>query len=237
MAGHKKALEEGADIIAIMAGDNQMDPDRLHELLDAIIDQNISYAKGNRFRHTEELRTMPRVRLIGNIVVTFMNKLATGYWSISDPLNGYTAITKEALQLIDPRRLKPRYDFEISMLLELADKNLAVRDVFIPARYGTEQSKIRLFRDAWRAIQTMTKGFFRRILIRNFLYNSSIAALMYLAAGLLFLLGIGLTIYAIVESIGEPSPTPGTVMLAVLPWVVGIQFFLQAVTADMHNEP
>jgi len=237
MAGHQKALAEKADIIAVMAGDNQMDPNRLSELLDTIIDQKIDYAKGNRFRHAEELRTMPRVRLIGNIVVTLMNKLATGYWSISDPLNGYTAITAKALRMVDRNRLMPRYDFEISLLLELADKNLAVRDVFIPARYGTEQSKIRLFRDAWRAIRTMTRGFFRRIMVRNFLYNSSIAAFFYLSAGAFFLAGIGLTAYVIVSAIGEPSPTPGTVMLAVLPWVLGVQFLLQAIATDMHNEP
>lgn len=237
MAGHDKALAEKADIIAVMAGDNQMDPDRLFELLDTIIDKNIAYAKGNRFRHAEELKTMPKVRLIGNIVVTFMNKLATGYWSVSDPLNGYTAIASKALRQIDKRRLMPRYDFEISMLLELSDKALAVRDVFIPARYGTEQSKISLFRDAWRAIRTMVKGFFRRITIRNFLYNSSIAAFFYLASGAFFLVGVVLTFYAILSAIGEPSPTAGTVMLAVLPWVLGIQFLLQAITTDMHNEP
>lgn len=237
MAGHEKALFEKADIIVVMAGDNQMDPHRLPELLDTIIDENIAYAKGNRFRHAEELRTMPKIRFIGNIVVTFMNKLATGYWRVSDPLNGYTAITEKALRQVDRRRLMPRYDFEISMLLELADKGLAVRDVFIPARYGEEQSKIRLFRDAWRAIRTMVRGFFRRILIRNFLYNSSIAAFFYLAAGVFFLAGSGLTVYAIVESFGAPSPTPGTVMLAVLPWIMGIQFLLQAITTDMHNEP
>jgi glycosyltransferase involved in cell wall biosynthesis len=237
MAGHDKALAEKADIIAVMAGDNQMDPDRLFELLDTIIDKNIAYAKGNRFRHAEELKTMPKVRLIGNIVVTFMNKLATGYWSVSDPLNGYTAIASKALRQIDKRRLMPRYDFEISMLLELSDKALAVRDVFIPARYGTEQSKISLFRDAWRAIRTMVKGFFRRIMIRNFLYNSSIAAFFYLASGAFFLVGVVLTFYAILSAIGEPSPTAGTVMLAVLPWVLGIQFLLQAITTDMHNEP
>ena len=237
MAGHDKALSEKADIIAVMAGDNQMDPDRLPELLDMIIDKNVDYVKGNRFRHAEELRTMPRVRFIGNIVVTFMNKLATGSWSVSDPLNGYTAITAKALRTIDRRSLMPRYDFEISMLLELADKSLAVRDVFIPARYGSEQSKIRLFRDAWRAIRTMAKGFFRRIMVRNFLYNSSIAAFFYLAAGIFFLSGIGLTGYAVASAIGEPAPTPGTVMLAVLPWVMGVQFLLQAIATDMHNEP
>lgn len=237
MAGHERALLEKADIVAVMAGDNQMDPARLNELLDTVIDRDIAYAKGNRFRHADELRTMPKVRLIGNIVVTFMNKLATGYWRISDPLNGYTAITAKALTTIDRRRLMPRYDFEISLLLELADKGLAVRDVFIPARYGEEQSKIRLFRDAWRAIRTMVRGFFRRILVRNFLYNSSIAAFFYLTAGVFFLAGTGLTAYAIIESIGAPSPTSGTVMLAVLPWVMGVQFLLQAITTDMHNEP
>lgn len=237
MAGHAKALELGADIIAVMAGDNQMDPQCLPQLLDEIIDRPCDYAKGNRFRHSEELKTMPKVRLVGNVVVTLMNKLATGYWSVSDPLNGYTAITARALRSLDKARLQPRYDFEISMLLELADKRAVVKDVFIPARYGDEKSKIKLFRDAWRAIQTISKGFLHRIFVRNFLYDSSIAAFFYIASGMLFLLATALSVYVIISAIGEPSPSSGTVMLAVLPWIVGIQFFLQAVIMDMHNEP
>ena len=96
--GYRKALDLGADIVVKMDGDGQMPPEYLPRLLDAIIDGQYDYAKGNRFLAADSLAAMPTVRLLGNIVLTFMNRLASGYWQVFDPQNGYTAVTATALR-------------------------------------------------------------------------------------------------------------------------------------------
>ena len=98
IVGYKKALETGSDIVAKMDGDGQMPPEFLSSLLDALIDQSYDYAKGNRFLAGDSLAQMPGQRLVGNIILTFLTKLASGYWHIFDPQNGYTAIKADAPQ-------------------------------------------------------------------------------------------------------------------------------------------
>src|SRR5207245_9940871 len=112
MLGYEKALELKCDIAVKMDGDGQMSSDHLHLLLDAIVEQGYAYAKGNRFLAGESLASMPRHRLFGNVILTFLNKLASGYWHVFDPQNGYTAIATDALRLLDFRSINRRYFLE-----------------------------------------------------------------------------------------------------------------------------
>ncbi|MEO5949043.1 MAG: glycosyltransferase family 2 protein, partial [Candidatus Saccharimonas sp.] len=94
----RRAAELGCDRIAVMAGDNQMDPDQLHNLLDDMDKRGLDFIKANRFMHFEALRKMPAYRKIGNVVVTLMTKFATGYYSIFDTQNGYVVYTKDVIE-------------------------------------------------------------------------------------------------------------------------------------------
>lgn len=159
---HTYASSKGIDIVVVMAGDNQMDPDYLPLLLDAIIENKFDYTKGNRFFHRQDLKKMPFFRIIGNIFLTLVSKFCTGYWSISDPINGYTALRVETFKKIDVTQIGSRYGFEPSMLIELAIINAKIKDVFIPARYAEEISKVNLLIDPLKVLQTFMKGYFRR---------------------------------------------------------------------------
>lgn len=160
---HTYASEKGVDIVVVMAGDNQMDPDYLPLLLDAIIEDKFDYAKGNRFFHHRDLKKMPAFRIIGNIFLTLLAKFCTGYWSISDPINGYTALRVETFKKIDVSQIGSRFGFEPSLLIELAIMKAKVKDVFIPARYGDEKSKVNLLIDPLRVLKALLKGFVRRM--------------------------------------------------------------------------
>ena len=140
--GFEHALAQGDGIIVKMDGDGQMDPADLPRLLEPIVDGRCDYAKGNRFLRSRELDIMPRARLAGNFVLTFLTKLASGYWNVFDPQNGYLAITSSTLRLLDLGRLSRRYFFENDMLINLNIFDARVCDVAMPSRYGTE----------WRAL-------------------------------------------------------------------------------------
>lgn len=160
---HLYAAKKGVDILVVMAGDNQMDPKYLPKLLDTIIEEKYDYAKGNRFFHRQDLKKMSNFRIIGNIFLTYVAKFCTGYWSISDPINGYTALRVDTFKKIDVAQIGSRFGFEPSLLIELAILKAKVKDVFIPARYGDEKSKVNIFVDPLKVLKTFIKGYFRRM--------------------------------------------------------------------------
>lgn len=235
---HRQGIELGADILVVMAGDNQMDPQELSKLLDKIIDEDADYAKGNRFYHTKDLYSMPRFRLFVNVFVSFLVKFCTGYWSVADPLNGYTALKAQTFKDIDTDSIAKRYDFEVSMFVQLSLIGAKVKDVAIPARYGAAVSTIRLHREAPRAIKVLLRGFLKRMIIRYTLFSFHPVALFYGMS----CLTIGWTILwtliiSIITFSRNTTPTTAVVMLAVLPFIVGFELLLQAVTLDINNEP
>ncbi len=238
LMGYKKALELESDIMVKMDGDGQMSPEHLHLLLDAIIEQGYDYAKGNRFLAGESLALMPRHRLFGNIVLTFVNKLASGYWNIFDPQNGYTAISSVALRRLDFGGIHKRYFFENDMLIALSFHKSRVRDVAIPARYGNEESHLNPFKVGVTFPLLFVPRFWRRIYQKYVLRDFSPIALFLFAGLLLFAWGVLFGAYHWAKGIlsGVATPT-GTVMLSVLPLIVGFQLILQAVVLDIQETP
>ena len=142
-SGYKKAIEDNIDIVAVMAGDNQMDPDYLPDLLDPIVDGKAGYTKGNRLLNSKLRKGMSIWRSLGNYILSFLNKIASGYWNVSDPQNGYAAISSSALKKLDLDKTYKGYAFENDMLVRLNIHDISVKNVAIPARYADEKSKIR----------------------------------------------------------------------------------------------
>jgi glycosyltransferase involved in cell wall biosynthesis len=162
IAGHKIALENNCDISVVMAGDNQMDPQYLPTLLDPITSGEFDFAKGNRFFSSTSLKGMPFYRIVGNSLLGFLTKAASGYWNIFDPQNGYTAISSKMLKVIPLDKVAKRYDFENDLLIWLSIYDARITDVNIPARYGSETSHIKLLPFIFRTLRTLIRGFFRR---------------------------------------------------------------------------
>lgn len=235
---HTYAFGKKAQIAVVMAGDNQMDPAFLPPLLDAVIAGNCDYAKGNRFFHRRDLEKMPLFRIIGNVFLTFLSKFCTGYWSIADPINGYTALRIEAFKKIDVSKIASRYGFEPSLLIELALINARVKDVFIPARYGSEKSKVNLLTDPFKVMKAFVGGYFRRIFFKYMLYDFHPIALFYGAGFMSVFTGFVFGLFIAFNSfILQKISTPATVMLFVVPFLLGVQLILQAIVLDIQNEP
>lgn len=145
--GYRVAVELGAEVIAVMAGDGQMDPADLERVVAPVATGVADYAKGNRLRHPSVLKSMPWTRLIGNVVLSALTRLATGLWHIGDSQCGYTAIHRRVLGSLDPSAMWTRYGYPNHLLGALARRGFRVVDVVVRPVYAGERSGIRL-RDA-----------------------------------------------------------------------------------------
>ncbi len=238
VTGYRKALELGADVMVKVDGDGQMDPAILHRIAAPVIEGQADYAKGNRFSDFRALRRMPAIRLLGNSILSFLLKAASGCWSMMDPTNGYTAIHARTLEKLDLDRLDNRYFFESDLLIRLGTVRAVVVDVPMEARYADENSSLNIPRVMLEFPPKILKGMLRRILLRYFIYDFNIASL-YLLVGiplLLFSLVYGLYEWTDSSRTGVPRPL-GTIMVVIIPLILGFQMLLQAIAFDVAATP
>ena len=236
--GYQKALDLGGQVLVKMDGDGQMEPEHLALLLDGLIEKGYDYAKGNRFLHSEAIHQMPAIRIIGNIVLTFLTKAASGYWHIFDPQNGYTAIRADALRSIALEKLDRRFFFENDVLVHLNIQNFRVIDIPMPARYGDEVSHVSISKTLLSFPPLLIRRFIRRVFQKYILRNFSPVALFLLLGLPIFAWGVLFGAYLWVHSMVTGTPTPtGGIMLSLVPIVLGFQLTLQAIVLDIQETP
>jgi dolichol-phosphate mannosyltransferase len=238
MRGYQAAIDAGVDVIVKVDGDGQMDPDLIPAFVAPIIAGDADYTKGNRFFNLDEIGTMPKARLFGNAALSFMAKLSTGYWDLFDPTNGYTAIHADVCKQLPFGKISRRYFFETDMLFRLNTLRAVVLDVPMDAEYGDEVSNLRISRIVGEFFVKHARNFMKRIFYNYYLRDMSLASIE-LPLGLLFLVsGAGYGIYHWVKSSSEGVTTPaGTVMLAALPILMGLQLILAFVGHDVASIP
>src|SRR4051794_1847054 len=129
VTGYKRALALGMDAAAVMAGDNQMDPDELEELALPVVRGELDYAKANRLFTGRAWAEIPHSRYLGNATLSLFTKIASGYWHVADSQAGYTVISRRMLELLDLDRIYASYGFPNDMLVHLNVWNARVRDV------------------------------------------------------------------------------------------------------------
>src|SRR5262245_828872 len=235
--GMKEALDLGADLVCVMAADAQCDPAYLEQMCGVLLDERLDYVKANRFNNLAALRAMPTFRRVGNIVITVLNKFATGYYTIFDSQNGYGVFSREALTRLPFELIGERYDYENTMLIAMSVINGRVKDHPVPAVYGDETSSIKLLPTMWRALRVLFVGFWKRIWYRYVVFDFHPVALFLVGGLLLTLLGAGFGLFLTgLRIFAGDSPSAATVMLAVLPFLVGFQLLLTALIIDMNNE-
>lgn len=236
--GFRAALDAGASIVVKCDGDGQMDPAQIPALVAPLVCGQAEYAKGCRFHHIAELRSMPGVRFVGNIGLTFLTKLASGYWHVLDPQNGFVAIQASVLHRVPLEKLARGYFFENDMLIRLNSIGARVVDVPLPARYGDEPSSLRPTQVLFTFPGRLLTGFFRRVFWRYVFYDVSPVAILLFAGLGLFLFGGIFGAYHWIQNASRGVTTPtGTVIVAAVPFILGVQLLLQALVLDIQNSP
>ncbi len=236
--GFREALRQELDIVVKMDGDGQMDPEHLPRLIGPLIEGLADVTKCNRYSSLASLETMPAIRVVGNAGLTFLVKLASGYWNTFDPANGYLALRTGVLERLVIERLPRRYFFESGLLIALGIQRAVVLDVAAPARYGDERSSLSIPRSLLGFPPRLILGFARRIFWRYFVHDFS-AVSLYLLLGLpLIGFGAGYALWWLTraKAPGEVA-SAGDVMLAAMPIILGVQLLLQAAALDIGGVP
>ncbi|MDH5674833.1 MAG: glycosyltransferase family 2 protein [Myxococcales bacterium] len=235
--GYERARELEIDITAVMAGDGQMAPAELELLVEQVAHGAADYAKGNRLFYNNAWGTIPKHRFLGNAFLSMLTKVASGYWHSVDSQTGYTAISLEALRLLDLDGLYPRYGYPNDMLVHLNVWNMRVVDVPIEPVYNVgEQSKMKI----WKVVPTISwlifKGFLWRMGHKYIIHNFHPLVLFYATGALSSFGGSLLGLYLLVHRFTQGTPVATTsALFSAFLVMSGLQLLLFGMWFDMED--
>ena len=238
LSGYAHAFAAGADIVVKLDGDGQMNPELVPLLIGPLIQGRADYTKGNRFFYPKHLDGMPRRRLFGNATLSLVNKFSSGYWSIMDPTNGFTALHHAAYRQLDTESLDRGYFFESDMLFQLGIANAVVLDVPMFPLYQGEISSMNIPKVVLQFPGKYLNRFLKRLGFKYFVREFNIASLEIMCGIPAIIAGLAYGIYHWAGHMRIDEPTPaGTVMIVGLLLLMGFQLLLSAVNYDITHEP
>jgi dolichol-phosphate mannosyltransferase len=238
LAGYRAAIEAGAEVIVKLDGDGQMDPGLIPRLTRPVLSGEADYAKGNRFFELASVSSMPWARLVGNSLLSFASKLSSGYWNIFDPTNGFTSMHAAVARELPFERLSKGYFFESDLLFRLGLLRAVVCDVPMPAVYSDEKSSLVISSIVGEFALGHAANSFKRVFYNYYLRNFNIASIEIMLGLALVAFGtcFGISEWAAGSRSGVPA-TSGTVMVAGLPVILGVQLILAFLSYDLQNIP
>jgi dolichol-phosphate mannosyltransferase len=237
LTGMRYAIGRGADIIIKVDADGQMDPAQVPALIHGIESGQADYVKGDRFFFLTNSATMPPVRRFGNLALSFLAKLSSGYWTIMDPTNGFFAIHARVAELLDEERIAKRFFFETDLLFHLGLIRAKVVEFPMRATYGNEVSNLRVAHQLRPFLAGHLRNTTRRILYRYFFRDFSLASLQLVAGSVLFLFGLAFGLYHWMAAPPDQLVPTGTIMIAALTFLIGFQLVLSFLNYDISTSP
>ena len=236
VTGYRRALAEGIDVVVVMNGDNQMDPEDLPALVEPVARGELDYSKANRLSTGLAWQLIPKTRFFGNAILSMLTKIASGYWHVADSQSGYTAISRVMLEQLDLDRVYTQYGFPNDMLVHLNVWNARVRD--FPSRpiYGVgERSAMRYRHVVPRISWLLLKGFFWRLWEKYVKRDFHPLVFFYVMGFIATVTGIGLGLVVVAFRIAGDSIPVATVVLVAVLVISGLQFTLFAMWFDMES--
>ena len=235
VTGYRRALEDKMDLVAVMAGDAQMDPADLEKLVRPVAEGKSDYTKGNRLFTGEAWKIIPKVRYFGNAILSLLTKIVSGYWHVADSQSGYTVISREALAELPIGKLYARYGFPNHMLALLNVYGLRVKDVPVKPIYGIgERSGIRLWRVIPRISLLLAECFLWRIK-EKYVIRDFHPLLFFLVMGaFLLVVGIAVGAHCVYVRFTAGSVALPAVIFSAFLGITGLQSLFLAMWMDME---
>jgi glycosyltransferase involved in cell wall biosynthesis len=236
LTGYRKAMAEELDVVVVMNGDNQMDPEDLPTLVEPVARGELDYAKANRLATGQAWQLIPKTRFFGNAILSMLTKIASGYWHVADSQSGYTVVSREMLERLDLDRVYTSYGFPNDMLVHLNVWNARVRD--FPSRpiYGVgERSNMRYRHVVPRIAWLLVRGFFWRLWEKYVKRDFHPLVFFYVMGFIATVAGVLLGLVVVGYRIAGYSIPIATVVLVALLVISGLQFTLFAMWFDMES--
>lgn len=238
MTGYRQALEDGVAVVVKVDGDGQMDPTLIPRFIKPILEGQADYTKGNRFYRPQSLQAMPKVRLFGNLGLSFMTKLSSGYWPNMDPTNGFTAMATNVVKVLPLEKVSKRYFFETDILFRLNTVRAVVRDIPMDAVYGDEVSNLNVRKVLPEFLMGNLSRMFKRYVYTYWIRDFNLGSLYSFFASVFLLFGFSFGTWKWIHSAVSHVPSSnGTVMLAGLSVLIGVQFLVAFLHFDVSNVP
>ncbi len=235
VTGYKWARDQKIEISVVMAGDAQMDPGDLPRLLDPIVRGEIDYSKGNRLFTGKAWEVIPKTRYFGNAVLSFLTKIASGYWHVADSQSGYGAVTLSVLETLDLERIYKRYGMPNDLLVKLNVCQFRVRDIPINPVYGVgERSNMKIYRVIFTLSFLLLKLFLWRLREKYVIRDFHPLVLFYILGFVLTPIGIVFGAYLLVYRIFVGTVAPTSALLAAFLTISGLQSLFFAMWFDME---
>jgi len=242
ITGYKQSSADGFDITVVVGGDNQMPLEEITNFLDPIIDGKVDYTKGNRFLLSifdDTLSKMPKIRLFGNWMIALVTKIASGYYKLMDFVDGYTAISKKAIDIINWDKAWKGYGYPMDFLIRCNAYGLKVMDIPRTAIYlpNERQSQIKGPRYFLRVSPMLLRGFFWRLRFK-YMYRDFHPLFIFYIFGMIILpTGIIYGLYLLINKLFFHGfeVTGARTTLAALLIIMGMQFLLFAMLFDMEE--
>jgi glycosyltransferase involved in cell wall biosynthesis len=233
--GYQEGIKDEIDVMAVMAGDAQMDPDDLENVVMPVVAGEADYVKGNRLFTGEAWQIIPRYRYLGNAFLSLLTKISSGYWHLSDSQTGYTAISNETAKIIPLEDLFPRYGYPNHILAMLNVYRRRVRDVPVRPVYNIgEKSGIRLWREIPGLTMLLTRNFLWRMMQKYVIRDFHPLIFFYLMA--LLLLGFSVPLFArmILLWLETGNVPPINALTFIFTGITGLQSLFFAMWFDME---
>ena len=233
--GYQWARDHETDISVVMAGDAQMDPQDLPKLLDPVVEDEADYTKGNRLFTGKAWEIIPKTRYLGNAALSFLTKIASGYWHVADSQSGYGAVSLEVLKTIDLASIYKRYGMPNDFLVKLNVYNFRVKDVSVNPVYGIgERSGIKLYKIVFTLSLLLLKLFLWRLKEKYIIRDFHPLVLFYLLGFVLTPIGVGFGLYLVIYRFFVGPVAATSALFAAFFAISGLQSLFFAMWFDME---
>ena len=234
--GVKYASEHGIEVVIKIDSDGQMDPIYIPSLASIVIREKCCICKGNRLSRVEDLILMPKVRLIGNILLSYITKMTTGYWELFDPTNGFFAYRINTLRLSELEKTNDRYFFETDLLFRCSLENIYIEQIPMPSIYGNEISSLKPLKLIPFFLRKHLEVFFKRSIYQYLILDFNAGSIQLISGLLAFSGFIVVGIFSLVKSyLSKEFSSPGTVGVFIILGIISLQFLLAFVNYDTNQ--
>jgi glycosyltransferase involved in cell wall biosynthesis len=139
--GYRTALEQGADVVVLVHGDNQYDPSLTSEFVGKVL-AGFPVVTGTRMVLGDALASgMPWWKYAANKFLTGLENVSFGT-RLTDFHNGFRAYSKDFLESVPFDSFSEKFDFDTDIILHAALRKIPISEIPHTTRYREENSQM-----------------------------------------------------------------------------------------------